>query len=504
MAGMTPGPESPSSVPSAAPDLPDILDTSEAGPAAIRGATLRLLGYATVIALSVGAAALLFRYLGVDDAGRYVTVLSLVAGVAAFTDAGLTVLGMRQIAVLREPERSQFVRDLIGLRIVLTGLGILAATAFAAVAGYGAPLVAGTFLAGLGQLAVSLQNTVAVALMAGLRLGWVSAIDVLRQALTVALIAALVVAGASLVPFLAITIPVGVVILAVTVWLVRSEIPLRPSFHPGRWKALVRDTAAYSIAAAVGVLYFRAAIVLTSLVASAKVTGIFAAAFRIVEVLILVPQLVVTAAFPIFARSARDDHERLAYGVQRVFEACLIFGGWIALSLALGAPLAIEIVAGPDFEESEPVLRIQSVALLAAFASASWGYALLSLHLYRQVMVVSLATLALAGFLTLALVPRWDAEGAAVAVVCGELFVAVAVAVIVARHSARMRPRLGVLPRVAAAGGLAALPILIPGIPQVPLLVAATLIYFGALLLLRAIPDELLVELRRRLRPAKA
>jgi O-antigen/teichoic acid export membrane protein len=504
MAPVTGTSDSPPSAPPAADRATDILDTPEAGPAAIRGATLRVVGYALGVALSVGSAALLFRHLGVQDSGRYVTIVSLVAGAAALSDAGLTVLGMRELTVLRERERSRFMRDLLGLRVVLTGAGILGAIVFAVAAGYGQSLVAGTALAGIGQLAISVQSTLSVSLMTRLRLGWVTAIELIRQAVSVAAIAALVVAGATLVPFLAVPILAGLVILALVVWLVRADIPVVPAFHPGRWKALVRDTIAFSIAAAVGVLYFRAAVVLTSLIASATVTGLFAAAFRVVEVLIAVPQLLVSAAFPIFARSARDDHDRLAYGVQRVFEVCMILGGWIALSLALAAPLAIEIVAGPEFEGSEPVLRIQSVALLAAFASASWGYAMLSLHLYRQALVMALSALAVSAALTLTLVPRWDAEGAAVAVAVGEVYVAVLGGTLVLRHSPRLRPKLGVLPRIGLAAALAALPALIPGIPQVALVAAATVIYFTVLVLLRAIPDELLVEVRRRVRSAPA
>ena len=47
------------------------------------------------------------------------------------------------------------------------------------------------------------------------------------------------------------------------------------------------------------------------------------------------------------------------------------------------------------------------------------------------------------------------------------------------------------------AGAAAAALALIPGLPDMILIAAATLIYGGVLLLLRAIPEELLIELRR-------
>ena len=62
-----------------------------------------------------------------------------------------------------------------------------------------------------------------------------------------------------------------------------------------------------------------------------------------------VPQLLVVSAFPIFVRAARDDSERLAYGVGRMFHAMLILGVGFALVLVLGAPFVIDVVAGPAF-----------------------------------------------------------------------------------------------------------------------------------------------------------
>jgi type III secretory pathway component EscV len=54
------------------------------------------------------------------------------------------------------------------------------------------------------------------------------------------------------------------------------------------------------------------------------------------------------------------------------------------------------------------------------------------------------------------------------------------------------------LPRILLAGLIAAAPALIPGIPTLVLVVAATAIYAGLLLLLGAIPEELIEGLRGR------
>jgi O-antigen/teichoic acid export membrane protein len=475
----------------------DILDSAAAGGAAVRGGVLRVAGYVVGLALSVASTALLFRHLGVVDTGRYVTVISLIGIAQGLTDVGISALGVRELSVRDAEGQARLMRALVGLRLVLTTLGVLGAAAFAELAGYGGELVAGTLVAGVGLVVQNLQGTYAIALQSRLRLGWVTFIELVRQLVTVALIVALVTAGATLVPFLAIPIAAGAVTALITAALVRGLVPLRPSGELAVWLGLAREALAFVVATAVYTLYFRVAVIVVSLIATEEVLGYFGASFRIVEVLILIPSIAVGAAFPIFARSARDDPGRLAYGVQRTFEVATIFGAWMGLALALAAPFAIGVVAGSNFGEAIPMLRLQSVALASAFVTQAFGYALLSMRHHRPLLVFSAAMLIVTAGLTVVLTHAYGGEGAAIAVSVGELVYAVGLGVSYSRASPRGGPALGVLTRVAVAAGASVGVALVVGGPSFLQAVVASLVYFGLLLALRAIPQELLRELRR-------
>lgn len=482
---------------------PDLLATEQAGPAAIRGGTLRVGGYAVGVALSVLSAALLFRHLGVVDAGRYVTILSLVALVGGLTDAGLTAIGVREFAT-RSPEgRAAALRALLGMRIVLTLAGVVVAIAFAAVAGYEATLVAGTALAGLGLLFQSLQSAASVPLQADLRLGWVTVADLVRQFVTVASIVALVIAGAALLPFLAISIPAGLASLVLTVLAVRHRDALVPSFKLGAWSGLIREALPYAVTSALGALYFRLAIIVMSLVATEVETGYFGASFRIIDVLIVVPQLLVGAAFPIFARAARDDRIRLRYALQRSVEGALIFGAGTAVALVAGADLAIEVVAGPDFSPAADVLRIQAGALLLAFVNAVLGYALLSLGRYRALLVMATAALIAVAVLTPPLGDAHGAIGGAIATVIGEAVVAVGGLFALTYHHPELRIAWSRPARIALAA-VAALAVALLDLPDALGVLVATAVFALALFALRAVPDELVVEARAMLARRRA
>ena len=125
-----------------------------------------------------------------------------------------------------------------------------------------------------------------------------------------------------------------------------ARIPLRPALHADEWPRLLKLTVPVALTLATGTLYVYLAQVVTDLVASEHESGLFAAAFRVFLVVAAVPGLVVSAAFPLLTRAARDDQERLAYALDRLFATIVVGGGLVALALAVGAPVALDVVAG--------------------------------------------------------------------------------------------------------------------------------------------------------------
>jgi O-antigen/teichoic acid export membrane protein len=498
-------------VPMSAPELPsellaaevsDMLDSAEAGGRVLRGNVLRLGTYVLMIALSVLSAVLLTRHLGVVRFGEYTTVLSLVGVVAAVTDAGMSAIGTREFAVREGTERDELMRDLLGLRIVLTSVGVALVTGFALAAGYGTALLLGAVLASLGTIALVVQHTHTIPIGAALRLGTLAALDLARQALSVAAVVALVVLGAGVLPLLAVVLAVNLVLIPPTAALARHQISLRVRLRPRRWLALLRLTVSFSLASAVGTLYIFTAQILTSLVSSAHQSGLFAASFRIFIVAGGVPGLLVGGALPLLARAARDDRERLAYALRLIFEVSLILGVAAALTTLGGAQFMIHVIAGERYAASAKVLEIQGIALVATFALAGWSFALLSLKRYKAVLLANLAAFLVSCALTILLASSHGATGAAVATLCGESVLALSLLVALAHGHRELRPGLGIVLKVALAAAPAVVLALLSGVPSLVRALLALAVYGLLIVLTRAVPTEVLellpVRLRRR------
>jgi O-antigen/teichoic acid export membrane protein len=482
-----------------ADQLADILDSQEAGAAAVRGSALRFGAFVAGLLFSLAAVPFMTRHLGPVDYGLYVAATSTVLLLGGITEAGLTNLGLREISVLRGAARDELLSNLVGLRIGLTVIGVLTATAITWTTGAEPEIVEGIWIVGIGVLLVVIQQTYMIPLSAQLRLGWVSAMELLRQGALNGFFLAFVITGLGLIAFFWAQVLAGAIVLVATLLLIRQHASLRPSFEWRVWRRVLRETLPYAVAAAVGILYFRLAVLLMSYVSTGHETGIFSAAFRIVEALAIIPPLLVSSLFPILARAARDDHGRLAYALQRIFEVALIIGTGIALTLAIAAPFAIRVVAGTSFDDSVPVLRIQALTMITAFLLATWNFGLLSLKRFRELMLANLVSAGVAVVGTLTLAPPLGAEGAAIATVAAEGAVALASLYYLHRTGPAFAPSLGVVPKVAfAAGAGVVIAVVLPAWPAVALSAIAGVVFAAIVFATGALPPEVLGFMRRR------
>jgi O-antigen/teichoic acid export membrane protein len=314
---------------------------------------------------------------------------------------------------------------------------------------------------------------------------------------SVGLLVALALAGAHLVPLLAVAIPASAVSLAVTIPLVRHT-SLRPSFHAGRWWRLLRQTVPWAVIGAVNIVYFRVALVAMSLSSSAKQTGYFATSFRISEVLVAIPSLVIGAAFPILARAEREDSPRFDFASGRIFELALLAGTWLVVCLEVGAAFAIHVIAGHD--PSIAVLRIQGPALIASFVAVACGYPLLMRRRYREVLFANLLALLISAVLTLSLAPSMGARGAAIAALVAEAGLAISQVVMLKRASPGVSLPISALLVAGLAGGVAvAVGLVLPVHPLIGVAVAS-LVFFAILRLCGRFPPEVREIVLGRLR----
>jgi O-antigen/teichoic acid export membrane protein len=468
----------------------DPLDTSDAGPLALRGSLLRLAGYAGTLLLALVAVPLIARHLHRIGYGRYTLSITIATIGVSLSEGGLSLVALREYTTRSGNDRERVLANLLGIRILLGGLSIAAAVAFAAVAGYGATVVLATGLAAFGLAAQVSQTVIATPLQADLRFGWVAAADLLRQGVATVLVVALVLAGADLVALVAVLIPASVSALVLTRQLVARKMPRRPRFDLSTSLPLLRDTVPFAVAVALGVTYFRLTVLLVSLIAGPTQLGIFSYSFRVVEALIFIPSIVIGAAYPILSRAAIGDPARFAYAARRIFELSVIAAVWLAIALELGSGLIVEVIGGHAAAPGAEVLRIQGLAVIGTFMASAIAFPTLALRGYRTVMFANACGLLVTLGLGLSMIPSLGARGGAIATVGGELALVVVNAVALSRSSPGLRLPLGSIPAAAFAGAAGLGVGYLVGVEAILDVLVATTVYAATLALFGRFPPE--------------
>jgi O-antigen/teichoic acid export membrane protein len=404
------------------------------------------------------------------------------------------------MSIARDDDRRDLLAHLITLRLLLTPLGVVGATLFAVIAGYDHTMVYGTILSGIGLVLVSTQATLMLPLAVELKYVRLTAAELIKQTVTVAGMGVLVITGASLLPFFTLQIVVGLVVVLSTPVIVGRPWWHRPRAGRRQLRMLVREALPMATALALNVIYFRTLVIIASLIATAVETGYVATSFRIFEILLGVPTIVMGVALPVLSAAGEEGGGRLHYVIQRMSEVGLAGSMFLAVMTVFLARPVIVLLGGDQYTGAASVLRIQGFSLVGLFLGQAWQLGLVSIRRQRDVAVANGIALVIVIGLGLTLIPWLGADGAGAAAVAGETLLASILLFML--HRRDRAPNFVFVWKVAVASLLALAPLLVPGLPDVAAAAIAALLFLAVAWFTRLVPPEVVdaFGLRRLMR----
>jgi O-antigen/teichoic acid export membrane protein len=299
-------------------------------------------------------------------------------------------------------------------------------------------------------------------------------------------------------PYFAVQILVGVVALALTPWLLTSTAGLVPRLDRAAAWALLKAAAPVGLALAMNVVYLRLLVLLVSLQTDATETGLYGTAFRIVELVIVLPPMIIGIAIPLLAVAGAEDVGRLRYALHGLTRMAVVVGLGLSLVLAVLAEPALRLLGGGEkYTGATEMLQIQVWALVPLGIGNILAVALLSLGRQRLIAAANAFAVVVVLSVGLVLIAAYGGRGAAVAGVVAEVVLVLALAGFLARVEPSVLPSAGFVwrPLVALAAGAATLLVALPA--WVDGAVAAA-VFVVVALVVRAVPAEVLLALRRR------
>jgi O-antigen/teichoic acid export membrane protein len=322
------------------------------------------------------------------------------------------------------------------------------------------------------------------------RAGLLTAVDISTTAATVAATIAVVLAGGG---------PIGVAIVATAGTALNSLVVLTLALRivgPARTRsaragrAFLLRAVPFGLVSFMTSIYFTIDLALLGWLVAGQQLGNYAAATKVLSLLVVVPGLLMNAALPGIS-SVVGDRARLTALASRLSHWMAVTGFPLCVGAAIFAPQLIRIVFGQSYEGAVPLTRVLAIAAALALASNIVGNILGAARVVRPLLIQNGIAVVFNVGGNLLLVPRYGVSASAWLTVATEAFVLSAALVLVRAHvdlrtptRAAFRPVLATL--IAAAVALALLPF--------PLIafVAGTVTFGLGVFLLRAWPIELM------------
>jgi O-antigen/teichoic acid export membrane protein len=375
------------------------------------------------------------RVLGPRGFGEFALVYTAAQVTALLADMGLTTLVLRQGARRGRVHQGSFwtaVALNLGASLVCV-LGLVAAFALLQPSGttlaaiYVPTLLLLTVTTSLESAAIAARRPVRVA---ACRLAGNSCV----LGLTVVLLGFRPIPEVVAVAFLA----GGVVKLLCIAASTRSVVP-RMAVHPRLVAPLLRRSAPFYGSAIAAFLYQRVDILLLGALAGVAAAGEYAAAYRILDGILLLPAAAVVAFLPSWTARRRTAGASGGAGAVVVLLVCI--GVLAGVGLLLAREFLVDLLFGDEYRSSARILGILALSVPIFYANIALVWIAYTRGKERRVAVLGLLALISNVALNIVLIRELSGVGAAVATVLTEAVICAGYAVTLGVHRRENRAR---------------------------------------------------------------
>ncbi|MCX6780842.1 MAG: flippase [Candidatus Magasanikbacteria bacterium] len=405
-----------------------------------KNSMIQLVGKAISTALGVAVVALVTRALLPSGFGQYTKVITFLSFFGIVADLGLTLITAQMISE-HGADESKIVRSIFSFRII-SSFVFFALAPIAAIFTPYAPLVKfGIALTAFSFFFVSLYQTLIGVFQKHLVMQYPMIAEIGGRIILFGVTSYAVWSGGGLLWFLGAVVAGNLANFLLVVIFARRFIDF--GLFSFDWdRAIIREMWHRSLPIAVSIIfnliYLKADMLILSFVRPDFEVGLYGAAYRVIDILMMVPVMLMGVILPIATGAwSAGDATRAGRALQKTFDAFMLYaipvvcGGWLV------APRLMALVAGASFTSAGAPLRILLLAFFAATMSTLFGHFIVALQKQRRVVWVygTDAVLSLAAYIIF--IPLFGMVAAAWATVGSELYAAVMLGTVVLRTTGR-------------------------------------------------------------------
>lgn len=189
------------------------------------------------------------------------------------------------------------------------------------------------------------------------------------------------------------------------------------------WKIMLKEALPFWLTSVFVIIYFRIDMVMLSVMKGDDVVGWYAASYRLIDGLSVIPSIIMTTMYPVFSKLHINSKNSLSFA----FEKSLNFLVIVAIPIGIGTTLLAEkiiiLIYGTEYNPSVIALRILIWASVLSFINWAPATLLNSINKQRALMIFTCIGAIVNICLNYLLIPVITYKGAAIATVIAELIV---------------------------------------------------------------------------------
>jgi O-antigen/teichoic acid export membrane protein len=440
---------------------------------AVGSALASVIGFVTFVAVTRG--------LGPEAFGDFTAATVFLFIPVVLADVGLSTAVLREISA--RPERTEpAMRASLPLRALISAVAVLAAVGVGLAMPFNDQTKVAILLSAVGSYFTLMTLSLVPVLQAQLKMAWSVGATLAGRLATLGLTLAALGIGLG---FKSIVIA-HVIGLAVTfllhVFAVALIVPLWPVIDVAYWRRLVAGSFVLGIAIALSLVYFRVDTVILALLRSPEEVGFYGAAFKFIELAVLIPAAVGISMFPPLARFMATGDPRATGLIQKTFDVLVAAAVPVMVVMLAYPEELLTLAAGSEYADGAVALQLLAPFALFAFVNAVLWRVVLARERDRLLLAIAAGVLILNVGLNLIFIPEYGFKAAALITAVSEALITIPIA-LAARQEAQL-PNLRYVPVIAVAGVAMTVAVLLFREQAAPGVIVSSGVYVAVLLLL--------------------
>jgi len=382
--------------------------------------TAQIIGKAIVLILSVFVTILLTRALGPVGYGYYNTAIAFVGFFIILADLGIYPIVVREM-VQHPKERAKIYGNAASYRAFSAFFIFLIAALLGLLMPYNHSVKLAIAIYAIGAFLSTLINFSIAVFQIHYRMDFPTAADVLGRFIYLALLVFGLRYGASLSTIFWLFAFSAALNLFLNLFWGTRYLTLRFFWDTDYLQGFLKESLPMGIVAVLAAMHFKIDTILLSILKPAFDVGIYSAAYRVFESLMIIPGVFSGLIFPRLAELYSQDQKLFCRLLQKSFNSLALMVFPVVIIFYFLAPQVIQIVAGDEFATSVAPLRILLFSLFGIYFIGILNYALIAAKKQVFLIYVWLFISTMNIFLNLGLISRYSYRGAALSTLITEV-----------------------------------------------------------------------------------